>query len=127
MSRPERHPLEPLSATEVQTAVEILRKAERLTPTMRVVSISLREPLKEVVLNAAAGALIPREAFAVLFDNGSNRCYEAVLSLEEGRIADWKHVPGVQPTMTVDEQVECEQAVLASDEFKVGARKSVRH
>ena len=32
--------------------------------------------------------------------------------------------PGVQPTMTIDEQVECEQAVLASPEFKARARRS---
>ena len=27
-------------------------------------------------------------------------------------------IPGVQPTMTIDEQVECEQAVLKSPEFR---------
>ena len=35
----------------------------------------------------------------------------------------WKHIPGVQPTMTIDEQVECEQAVLASPEFKAALKK----
>ena len=36
---------------------------------------------------------------------------------------DWKQVSGVQPTMTIDEQVECEQAVLASTEF----REALKH
>src|SRR5262249_23625511 len=35
----------------------------------------------------------------------------------------WKHVPGVQPTMTVDEQIECEQAVLSSPLFKAALKK----
>jgi len=53
------------------------------------------------------------------FDNGTNSCYEAYISLEgEGRILSFEHIPGVQPTMTVDEQVECEQAVLNSVQFQ---------
>ena len=55
----------------------------------------------------------------VLFDNATNSCYEAYISLEgEGCILSFEHIPGVQPTMTVDEQVECEKAVLRSTEFQ---------
>ena len=48
--------------------------------------------------------------------------YEATLSLTDG-VLSWKHIPGVQPTMTIDEQIECEQAVLASPEFKAALKK----
>jgi primary-amine oxidase len=66
-----------------------------------------------------ASASIQREADVVLFDNGTNSCYEAHLSLEgQGRVIALNHVPGVQPTMTIDEQVECEQAVLQSTRFQ---------
>ena len=40
-----------------------------------------------------------------------------VIDLNKKRVTSWKHIPGVQPTMTADEQIECEQAVLASPEF----------
>ena len=59
----------------------------------------------------------------MLFDNAANACYEATLSLTDGVLLDWKHVPGVQPTMTIDEQVECEQAVLASPEFRAALKR----
>ena len=59
----------------------------------------------------------------MLFDNATNSCYEATVSLTDGKLLAWKHVPGVQPTMTIDEQVECEQAVLASPEFKAALKK----
>jgi len=108
------HPLEPLSAAELQLAVSLLRQADKVTPTTRFVSVSLREPKKELLDRAAAP---PREAFAVLFDNATNSCFEAALSLTDGKLLSWRHVPGVQPTMTIDEQVECEQAVLKSPEF----------
>ncbi len=113
-----RHPLEPLSAEEVRNAVRLLKDAGKVTPTTRFVSVSLKEPAKELVHGPSAGEPAPREAFAVLFDNATNACHEATLSLTDGRLLAWEHVPGVQPTMTVDEQVECEQAVLASPEFR---------
>src|ERR1700728_2313129 len=107
-----KHPLEPLTAQEVALAVTLLKDAGKVTPTTRFVSVSLKEPAKELV--HAAKSDLKREAFAVLFDNATNSCYETSLSLTDRKLLSWKHIPGVQPTMTSDEQVECEQAVLAS-------------
>ncbi|HUE74137.1 MAG TPA: hypothetical protein VMP01_24865, partial [Pirellulaceae bacterium] len=136
------HPLEPLSAAEVQQSVAILKQNGKLTPTTRIVSISLKEPPKELVHNWADQQIAilcrtlverpsrdtlqgwidkdtaPREARVVLFNNGTNTCHEGVLSLAKSAIISWKDFPGKQPTMTIDEQVECEQAVLASSQFK---------
>src|SRR6476660_2384134 len=116
MSEFERHPLEPLSSAELRQAVELLRSEGKVTGTTRFVSIMLKEPVKGAV-HLRPPNLPAREAYAVLFDNASNSCFEAVLSLSSSSVLSWKHVPGVQPTMTIDEQVECEQAVLASPLF----------
>jgi primary-amine oxidase len=118
-----RHPLEPLTADEVQLAVTILKDSGKVTRTMRFVSLSLKEPAKDLVHGFTGTQPIRREAFAVLFDNAANACYEATLSLTDRRLLGWKHIPGAQPTMTIDEQMECEQAVLASPEFKAALRK----
>jgi primary-amine oxidase len=115
----DHHPLESLSLAEIELAVQVLKKQnEKVTSTTRFVSVTLREPAKEKVINRTIES-IPREADVILFDNGTNSCYEACVSLEdEGRILSFEHIPGVQPTMTVDEQVECEQAVLRSVQFQ---------
>lgn len=118
-----RHPLEPLSADEVQQAVQLLKSLGKVTPTTRFVSVSLKEPRKDLVHASSPQQTIPREAFAVLFDNAKNTAYEAVLSLSAEDLLSWKAITGVQPTMTIDEQVECEQAVLASPEFKAALKK----
>ncbi len=118
-----RHPLEPLSSAEVQQAVKLLRAEDLVTPTMRFVSISLKEPPKQTVHDFTGSDAAPREAFVVLFDNGKNSTFEASLSLSKNELLSWKQIPGVQPTMTIDEQVECEQAVLASPEFKAALKK----
>jgi primary-amine oxidase len=111
------HPLEPLTGDEVSRVVTLLKQFGKVTPTTRFVSVSLKEPPKDLV---AAGkyAECPREAFVVLFDNAANSCYETAVSLTRGELLFHRHIPNVQPTMTIDEQVECEQAVLASVEFK---------
>jgi primary-amine oxidase len=112
------HPLEPLAADEVQLAVTLLKEHRKVTPTTRFVSVSLHEPTKEAVRGFSRQAPPPREAFVVLFDNGANACHEAVLSLTDKKLVSWTHIPDVQPTMTADEQIECEQAVLADPTFK---------
>jgi primary-amine oxidase len=118
-----RHPLEPLSAAEVSRAVELLRGAGRVTPTTRFVSVMLKEPPKTVIHAGTGWPALPRLAAAVLFDNATNSCFEANLNLTTGTVTAFRHVPGVQPTMTIDEQVECEQAVLNSPEFAAALKK----
>jgi primary-amine oxidase len=123
MSATIKHPLEPLTAAEVQLAVHLLKDNGKVTPTTRFVSVTLKEPPKESVHRYSGKEPIRREANAVLFDNATNSCYEAAASLTDRRLLSCKHIPGVQPTMTVDEQVECEQAVLASPEFRAAVKK----
>jgi primary-amine oxidase len=118
-----RHPLEPLTAAEIQQAVELLQSHENVTPTTRFVSVSLKEPSKEAVHAFTGDESLSREAFSVLFDNAANACYEATVSLSENRLLNLRRIPGVQPTMTIDEQIECEQAVLDSREFRAALKK----
>lgn len=118
-----RHPLEPLTAEEVRDAVELLKAAGKVTPTTRFVSVALKEPAKSLVREFDGKPPSPREAFAVLFDNAENACYEATLSLTGRELTSWVHVPGVQPTMTIDEQVECERAVLSDPAFKAALER----
>ena len=114
------HPLEPLAPDEVRLAVSILRDTGKVTPTTRFVSLSLKEPPKAAV---HSGKDAHRAAFAVLFDNATNSCFEAAVCLFHKKVILWKHVPGVQPSMTADEMIECEQAVLKSPEFQAALKK----
>ncbi|HLW66318.1 MAG TPA: primary-amine oxidase [Gemmataceae bacterium] len=123
MASSARHPLEPLSRDEVQRVVAVLKENGKVTPTTRFVSVSLKEPAKEAVHSFTGNEKVAWQAFAVLFDNGTNSCYEATVSLDDNRLLAYRHIPGAQPTMTIDEQVECEQAVLASADFKAALKK----
>jgi primary-amine oxidase len=118
------HPLEPLSAPEIAEAVRLLKSNPVFTATTRIISIMLREPRKSVVYDWPKTKKIDREADAVLFDNRRNTAIAVILNLDADKIVEIKEAPpGSQPTMSIDEQVECEQAVLSSPEFKAALKK----
>jgi len=117
------HPLEPLTAEEITATVHIVRTERNLHERVRFASITLHEPPKEAVLNFKQGDPVTRAAFIILLDNRDGATYEAIVSITEGKVTSWRHIPGVQPSIMLDEFFECEQAVKASPEFQEALRK----
>ncbi|WP_373228826.1 primary-amine oxidase [Cohnella sp.] len=111
------HPLEPFGKEEILAAVAILKDQKQLSAADRFVSVMLKEPNKEVVLGFDGMRPFDREAFIIILNSDDNATYEAVVSLSHKKVVSWKHIPGVQPMIMLDEQVECEAAVKASPAF----------
>jgi primary-amine oxidase len=119
-----QHPLEPLTASEIKEAVRILRAVPSCTASTRVISIMLKEPPKRRVYEWPGAPAPDRHASAVLLDNSSNAVSEVVLNLTAGTVEEIKPGPaGAQPALSMDEQIECEQAVLSSPEFRAAMEK----
>lgn len=113
------HPLQPLTAEEISQFVAFIRKEKELVyNTTRFISIVLKEPAKDIVYHFKPGQIIPRQVFSVILNNVDGITYEAVYSLSDQQLVSWVAVPGVQPTMTADEQLECEQVVKADPAFR---------
>src|SRR6266849_5851684 len=117
------HPLDPLTAAEIERAREIVRTERPLGPRVRVIFIMLHEPAKKVVLAHRPGDVVERAAFVVLVDSVARKTYEAVVSVSGGRVLSWEHVPGVQPAIVLDEFVDCEAAVRADPRWQEAMRK----
>ena len=117
------HPLEPLSAAEVDAAVQLLKKLPQFNRSTRIISIALKEPSKESVYRWPDGPNPARESTAVCLDNSANQAYTIDLNLCSGASQVQAAPKGSQPTMSVDEQIECEQAVLNSKEFQEAIQK----
>ncbi len=107
------HPLDPLSAAEIEHAWKILSADRSPGPKSRVIFITLHEPDKKIVLGYRPGDAVERAAFVVLLDGATGKTWEAVVSLSQGRVMSWEHVPGVQPAIVLDEFSECAAAVRA--------------
>jgi primary-amine oxidase len=115
-----------LSAIEIKKAALLLKAWPDFTATTRIISIILQEPEKSVVYRwpDAGVDTVPRRAIAVLFDNGRNIAYTVRLDLTANAVTGWQAAPeGSQPTMCLDEQIECERAVLASEEFRAALER----
>ncbi|MEM9976250.1 MAG: primary-amine oxidase [Cyanobacteria bacterium P01_D01_bin.2] len=112
------HPLTPLTPDEISAAVAIIRQEKSLESSFRFATVTLNEPAKATVLSFQPGNEIEREAFVILLDNATAKTYEAVVSLGSGTLKSWEHIPGVQPSIMLDEFVECEAAVKASQAFR---------
>ncbi|EXX90377.1 tyramine oxidase [Paenibacillus darwinianus] len=111
------HPLEPLNREEIVSAIRILKEGQALTAADRFVSVMLKEPGKEVVQRFDGTKSFEREAAIIVLNNERNAAYEAVVSIGSAQVVSWKHVPGVQPSIMLDEQIGCEAAVKSSSLF----------
>ncbi len=117
------HPLDPLTAEEIEKAVSVLRREQKISDLTRFISVDLKEPAKSQVLTYKPGDATARDAFIVLLDKTDGTTYEAVVSLPEGELQTWHAVLGVQPALIGEEVVDCERAVKANPDFLEALRK----
>src|SRR4029077_16783505 len=97
-----RHPLEPLTAEEIEAVSRILTRDRGLAASARFVYVTLREPAKDVVLRHQPGEAFEREAHVVLRERAEYKTYEAVVSITAGEVRLWREVPGVQPAIMLE-------------------------
>jgi len=67
------HPLEPLTESEIKTAIALLKKEKSLSNRVRFPNLSLREPEKQAVLDFKPNSVIAREVFAVVLEPAQNK------------------------------------------------------
>ena len=122
-SRP-NHPLDPLTATEVEWAVSLLRDERKLGDSWRFVSVTLAEPTRPSIVAFRPGQPFARNALAVLLETATGNGYEATVDLVGGRTTRFQRLAaGLQPPIMMDEFVECEAAVKRSPQFRAALAK----
>ncbi|WP_375490731.1 primary-amine oxidase [uncultured Jatrophihabitans sp.] len=121
------HPLEPLAPQEITAASAIIRADARFAEGTRFVFLALDEPAKDVVRGFASGTGWDRRVAAVLRNPALRATYEATVSLTDGTVVTWREVDGVQPPMTEEEFMSCEQVVRADERWRDALRKRGVH
>jgi primary-amine oxidase len=117
------HPLEPLSVTEVELAVKILKGEKQLSEAHRFVSVWLQEPPKPGVLAWNGDEAWERKAFAVVYDRAARKTYEAIVSLTNRCVASWEEIPGVQPAFMIEEIFGVPEVIMADARWQEAMRK----
>jgi primary-amine oxidase len=79
---------------------------------------SLLETSKDVVLAFQPGQVVPREVFAVMRDHDRRLTIEAIISLTEGTISNWRERDDVQPALTYPEVFAAQEAAMGDPSFQ---------
>ena len=117
------HPLDPLSAGELEAAASLLREAGLLEDRARIVVLELREPSKEELEAVELGATVERRASAILRLPASGVTQEIGLSLTRGEIEEVADREGMQPAVTVAEYAACQDALRRHEGFLEALRR----
>jgi primary-amine oxidase len=118
-----RHPLDPLSAEEIEAASRIVRSQKGLADTARFVYIALHEPDKATVLGFEPGDPIHRQAFALIRERAERKTYEAEVSLTNGEVRSWEERTGIQPPIMFEEFLTSEKVVRNDPRWREAMRK----
>lgn len=94
------HPLDALTAAELQQVKQLLLADGKLGPGGRVHTVDLDEPDKAIVTAWRPGMALPRRAIAVISQAGA--VHEAAVDLAAGRITGWQTVTG-EPALLFEE------------------------
>jgi primary-amine oxidase len=123
---PAPHPLAPLTAAEIEAAASALKAAEGLSETARFVYVSLYEPSKHEVIAFEQGGPAPdRLVKAVIRQRAEHATYEGLIKLsgEGGQVVSYKRVPGVQPSVMLEEFLAAEDVVRKDPRWQEAMRK----
>jgi primary-amine oxidase len=121
---PASHPLAPLTAAEIEAAASAVKAAQGLGETARFVYVSLCEPAKPEVIAFEHGGPAPdRLVKVVIRERAEHATYEGVVKLPTEEIVSYKQVPGVQPSVMLEEFLAAEDIVRKDPRWQEAMRK----
>ena len=110
------HPLDPLTAAEIESTVQVLRGAGHLVEGSRLPILRLEEPAKSFVLDWKPGGSLTRRSLAVI--KQGVRTFEAVVDITGRKVVSFREVPGVQPPILGEEFGLAQTIALADPRFQ---------
>ena len=117
------HPLDPLSAEEIERASALAGARAGGADTLRFPLVALAEPDKEAVRGFAAGDAFERRAFAIVFDTASGETFEAVVDLAADAVESWTRRSDIQPFPLMEEFGRAQEAVKNDPEWRAAMQR----
>ena len=112
-----RHPLEPLSAAELQAVMAVIHAAADFGPAFLFETIELKEPPRSALADHASGKSVPREARANVFLGDQPGVWRLTVSLSDGTITGKTHLPTMRPMIQLEQFMVIEDIVRAHPDF----------
>ena len=115
------HPMDALTAGEIEKAMNALRAAGHFDAPGKLVSISLIENDKAEVRAWAPGKTFARKAFAVVTSGG--KLAEARFDLDAGKLMSWTAIENRQAAVTFDEFMAAAEIVKGDAGWRAAMAK----
>jgi primary-amine oxidase len=125
-TRPPAHPLEPLTAAEIEVAAAVLREDRRVDDAARFAYFGLEEPPKDVVATFAAGAPVERRVRVVVVPGPAADVTEAVVDVGRRSVLAWREVRDARPALLYEESFNAIAALNEHPEWQAAlARRGI--
>ena len=115
------HPLDALTAAEIERTVALLRAAGRVSDTTRFPTITLLESPKAAILDWQPGQPFQRWALATYRDDG--KLFEARVNLATGAVAEVTEVKDRQSLILFEEFLGASEVVKKDPRWQAAMRK----
>ena len=117
-----KHPLDPLSAQEIEAAVSVVNQHAGLDDSAWFETVSLAEPDKAELIAYNSGSAIERRAYVCCYEPSANRTWQGHVLLSsdpnDAVLTDWTHIPGAQARIVSEEFAAADRLVKADPRFK---------
>jgi primary-amine oxidase len=117
------HPLDPLSAPEIARAAAIIRAHFDWGEDLRVETIDVDEPAKELVRAHVPGAAFSRVARFNVYRHGVLGVWQGRVDLSAGKVFGERFRPEARPMVAVEEVLLIEKTVKADPRFREALRR----
>jgi primary-amine oxidase len=112
------HPLDQLTATEIENAAELVRNAEFFNAGTKFETIELHYPDKAAVQAWSPGdEALRRQAFVCVYDTGNGAVRECRIDLDDQVLIQEEIIPGARTAVMIDEIVVCAENVAQNADF----------
>ena len=117
------HPLDPLSTEEIRRVAAVIRENFDWGDDLRVETIDVEEPAKEVVRKHAPGAPFPRIARFNIYRRGVMGVWQGRVDVTSGELIAKNFRPEARAMVAVEEVLLIEKTVKADPRFREALRR----
>ena len=117
------HPLDPLTAAEILEATRLVEEHFQWGPDLRVETIDVEEPPKEIIRNYDPKNRPARLARFHVYRHGVMGVWEGILDLDKAKILSNEFIEKARPMLSVEEILLLEQTVKADARFREALRR----
>ncbi len=120
------HPLDPLRAEEISTAVGLLRQSGSCSDAARFPYLALHEPPKETTRGFAPGDPVERQVRITVVDTPGATVTDAVVSVTQGKVLSLQEIPDARPPLLIEESIRAIRVLKANPEWQAAmARRGI--